>query len=235
MSTKAVSSSEELFFVSFLSYSATFTRFEGRNMNPKNSRESKQLALRKEMLEKERNSYTSSVDAAAIQHEIARKFSLPNAPRSMNKPLGSSKKNKILAITDSNNRRASVKISYKTCPSCGCDDIESDNKICTRCGFFFHLQKQGNNTLSLAQKRGLVDVPEELRPLTIDEWNDIEFSMSLRNESACPICMSGFTQQYEVLLSCSHVFHRACIASFEKFSRKQPTPEPFISVSYMSH
>ncbi len=62
-------------------------------------------------------------------------------------------------------------------------------------------------------------MPETIRPLNSNEWNEIESKMAARAEICCPICMSGFTEGCEVLLSCSHVFHRHCIASFERFVR----------------
>jgi hypothetical protein len=183
-------------------------------------------ALRNEMLRKERESRfaSSSIDAAALQIELARKMGLPVA--SSRKNAGSSaKKTNVLAITDSNNRKSAPKVAYKTCPSCQFDRVESNNKVCSGCGFFFlgnivggaKSCSSGTGGLSLAQKRGLVDVPAELKPLTAEEWSEVEQTAASRNECHCPICMVGFNQGCEVLLSCSHMFHRSCIASFEKF------------------
>lgn len=42
-----------------------------------------------------------------------------------------------------------------------------------------------------------------------------------RNDAYCPICMEGFKGGREVLLSCSHMFHRHCLSSFEIFMRSE--------------
>ena len=40
----------------------------------------------------------------------------------------------------------------------------------------------------------------------------------LRSSSApCAICREPFGVDAQVILSCTHVFHRACLASFERF------------------
>ena len=186
-------------------------------------------SIRTEMLRKEResSSASSSIDAAALQIELARKMGLPVA--SSRKPPQSSsvKKSKVMAITNSNNRQAS-KTAYKTCPSCRCDQVEASCKLCTDCGFFFlgnvpgagsssSGSGSGSTDLTLAQRRGLVEVPAELKPLSVEEWAEVEATAASRNECHCPICMVGFNQGCEVLLSCSHMFHRSCIASFERF------------------
>jgi hypothetical protein len=41
-----------------------------------------------------------------------------------------------------------------------------------------------------------------------------------RNDAYCPICMEGFKEGREVLLSCSHMFHPLCLSSFEKFMKR---------------
>ena len=40
----------------------------------------------------------------------------------------------------------------------------------------------------------------------------------------CAICMETFKDQTQVLLSCSHVFHQTCLASFERFSGRATCP-----------
>ncbi|XP_041823476.1 RING finger protein 32 isoform X2 [Melanotaenia boesemani] len=79
-------------------------------------------------------------------------------------------------------------------------------------------------SLTLAQKLGLVASPGER--LTEDEWTQVKMRSLLQKESAqpCAICREEFLLQPQVLLSCSHVFHRACLHSFEKFSGKKCCP-----------
>lgn len=55
--------------------------------------------------------------------------------------------------------------------------------------------------------------------LTSSEWKALETSAAVRREAHCPICMESFSSGHEVLLSCSHIFHRACLSAFEKFVR----------------
>eukprot|EP01032_Pedospumella_encystans_P007574 gene7574-9073_t len=71
---------------------------------------------------------------------------------------------------------------------------------------------------TLAQRRGLVPIAPPQAPLTPFDWAVIENSRS-DPDSCCPICMEGFKQGHEVLLSCSHIFHRACLRSFENFMK----------------
>lgn len=40
----------------------------------------------------------------------------------------------------------------------------------------------------------------------------------------CAICMDSFRAETQVILSCSHVFHQACLASFERFSGRATCP-----------
>ena len=40
----------------------------------------------------------------------------------------------------------------------------------------------------------------------------------------CAICMDRFRAESQVILSCSHVFHQACLASFERFSGRATCP-----------
>uniref|UniRef100_A0A3Q4HEK3 Ring finger protein 32 n=1 Tax=Neolamprologus brichardi TaxID=32507 RepID=A0A3Q4HEK3_NEOBR len=78
--------------------------------------------------------------------------------------------------------------------------------------------------LTLAQKLGLVASPRER--LTEDEWTRVKERSVQQEESAqpCAICREEFQLQPQVLLSCSHVFHRACLQAFERFSGRKRCP-----------
>ncbi|CAJ1082055.1 RING finger protein 32 isoform X1 [Xyrichtys novacula] len=80
------------------------------------------------------------------------------------------------------------------------------------------------SSLTLAQKWGLVAPPAER--LTEDEWMQVKARSVKQGESAqpCAICREEFHLQPQVLLSCSHVFHRACLQGFERFSRRKCCP-----------
>lgn len=176
--------------------------------------------LRSETIRKEKDdASTSSIDAAALQLELARK---------MNIPISSNVTNSYSRhLKQSSRPPHKKKIGTKQCHACGLiEDINS--RVCNNCGCFYIMNTTGPNLtpnsntvipLTLAQKRGLVEVTSDMKPLDNEEWKEIEANMSLRNESICPICMSGFNTGCEVLLSCSHIFHLKCIASFERFAR----------------
>ncbi|XP_040922018.1 RING finger protein 32 [Toxotes jaculatrix] len=78
--------------------------------------------------------------------------------------------------------------------------------------------------LTLAQKMGLVASPAER--LTEDEWTQVKTRSVQQGESAqpCAICREEFHLQPQVLVSCSHVFHRACLQAFERFSGRKCCP-----------
>ncbi|XP_032093666.1 RING finger protein 32 [Thamnophis elegans] len=78
--------------------------------------------------------------------------------------------------------------------------------------------------LTLAQKFGLVELPDV--PLTLDDWEYVKQRSIKQGDSVqpCAICKEEFALQPQVLLSCSHVFHRACLKAFERFSAKKSCP-----------
>ncbi|XP_069015469.1 RING finger protein 32 [Embiotoca jacksoni] len=78
--------------------------------------------------------------------------------------------------------------------------------------------------LTLAQKLGLVASPGER--LTEDEWTRVKARSVQREESAqpCAICREEFRLRPQVLLSCSHIFHRACLQAFARFSGRKCCP-----------
>lgn len=78
--------------------------------------------------------------------------------------------------------------------------------------------------LSLAQRLSLVPRPEP--PMADAEWDAIRATSKHRNDSKqpCPICIEPFGTRRQVLLSCSHVFHRTCLASYERHARKKECP-----------
>lgn len=77
---------------------------------------------------------------------------------------------------------------------------------------------------TLAERLGIFGTLE--LPLTEDEWKIVKSSSNSRNDSAnpCAVCQEPFGLEPQVLLSCSHVFHRTCLRSFERFSGKRSCP-----------
>ena len=67
-----------------------------------------------------------------------------------------------------------------------------------------------DGTISLARHRGLVKKDDESKPevLSQADWRALEEKLAHRDDGYCPICMEGFNKGHEVLLSCSHMYHR---------------------------
>ena len=78
--------------------------------------------------------------------------------------------------------------------------------------------------LTLAQRQGLVAAPRS--KLSELEWIDVH-SQSLHRgdlKHECCICYEPFRDEDRVLLSCSHTFHKHCLAAFERFSKQRCCP-----------
>ena len=91
------------------------------------------------------------------------------------------------------------------CGSCGnrCGSLDS---VCVKCGYFISGIRAPQQ--SLAQMRGLAPASVEHETLTTEDWHSVESKLDSRGDAFCPICMEGFNKGHEVLLSCSHMFHR---------------------------
>ncbi|WIA37624.1 hypothetical protein OEZ86_014525 [Tetradesmus obliquus] len=79
--------------------------------------------------------------------------------------------------------------------------------------------------LTLAQRRGLIPKPDKL--LSQEEWSAVHSLARQRDDcsaSNCAICLEPFKAEQQVLLSCSHVFHQQCLASFERHVRVKACP-----------
>ncbi|KAG8467014.1 hypothetical protein KFE25_000330 [Diacronema lutheri] len=79
--------------------------------------------------------------------------------------------------------------------------------------------------LTLAQRLGLV---EALPPtLSAEEWDAVRARAAARDGLArpCAICLQPFAAFGEqLLLGCAHAFHRACLRSWERHSRRRSCP-----------
>ncbi|XP_068604357.1 RING finger protein 32 [Brachionichthys hirsutus] len=87
-----------------------------------------------------------------------------------------------------------------------------------------HVLDSAPPPLTLAQKLGLVASPAGR--LTEEEWTRVKARSVLQGDSVlpCAICREEFLLQPQVLLSCSHVFHRVCLQAFERYSRRKCCP-----------
>ena len=103
------------------------------------------------------------------------------------------------------------------CGSCSACNRGGDS-TCITCGYFLAgAPNAAPQAETLAQRRGLARAnPKAAAPISKLEWSAMETALRKRNDAFCPICMEAFKGE-EVLLSCSHLFHRACLQAFEKF------------------
>ncbi|KAM5157414.1 RING finger protein 32 [Mantella aurantiaca] len=78
--------------------------------------------------------------------------------------------------------------------------------------------------LTLAQRLGIVEAPA--KPLTDDEWKKVKQRSVEQGDSLqpCAICKEEFEMHSQVLLSCSHVFHRVCLQAYERFAGRKVCP-----------
>eukprot|EP00466_Bigelowiella_natans_P003969 jgi/Bigna1/131519/aug1.14_g6227 len=83
---------------------------------------------------------------------------------------------------------------------------------------YIRMTERKRSHLNLAQRVGLLEKPAP--KLTEEEWKGLRKTAVDRGSHLrpCPICCDHFGTQPQVILSCSHVFHSACLKSFEKFS-----------------
>lgn len=87
------------------------------------------------------------------------------------------------------------------------------------------VEKYAVPPLSLAQRLGLVEAPPPA--LSADEWASVRARAAERQASVapCTICQMPFAHLGEqLLLGCAHVFHRACLRSWERHSRRRSCP-----------
>jgi hypothetical protein len=158
---------------------------------------------------------THSVDSAALQSEIAKKYNLGNNPSRRNlNPNSRNNRNGGSSDSSSLVSQSRITSAQSVCACCNASVGPSD-QVCSSCGYYLFSIVVEPQTL--AQRRGLVPQVAKIEPLSPADWSAIELSISVRSnpDSCCPICMEGFNQGSEVLLSCSHLFHRACLRSFE--------------------
>lgn len=146
-----------------------------------------------------------SSDSSALQQSIAKRFNLPG-----------SRIQTVISTKNSNDN-----FLNKDCSSC-MKSFQSTSNLCSHCGYFNETITQKNSD-DLAIFRGILPVPPQQDTLIKFQWDLIEYNTSSRLDSHCPICMIGFTQSNELLLSCGHLFHSSCLLGFEKFANKSIT------------
>ncbi|XP_031556497.1 peptidyl-prolyl cis-trans isomerase G-like [Actinia tenebrosa] len=154
---------------------------------------------------------STAMAAVALQDHLSRSLSLqdPFNKKKINHrlPVASRQKNKTKASSSSSSSSPS--------------SVDSTKKVVKEEEYVLDPKLP---PLTLAQKLGIIDAPEQL--LSDNEWQEVKQQSNARMDSnqPCVICKEDFGVQQQVLLSCSHVFHRACLEAFERFSGRKCCP-----------
>lgn len=179
-------------------------------------------------------------DAVALQHHFASQLGLAvrmpriHAPSSnkvpassksgtTKQPAGTGTSASLYASTSSS---ASAAILTKLAQKWECDSCRSSNTAsasqCSMCGRDRSLEKMSSKgtELTLAQARGLVPGPAP--SLSDFEWGGIEARLHARGGDICPICMDALGMREAVMTSCTHLFHKACLDSLDRFTAGMP-------------
>ena len=184
----------------------------------------------------------SSLDSAALQADLARRLKLPGTSngaivqRQQRRPPHredvakeaadaeakesgrnrSSSSGSSSSGSSSSSKQVAQPPTRMACASCGAINFSNDS-ICRSetCGYYLAGVRQP--ALTLAQRRGLVQAPPKTESISAHAWAIIEARVDDRKDAFCPICMDAFKSGHEVLLSCSHMFHRQCLAALEQF------------------
>ncbi|KAA3673886.1 uncharacterized protein DEA37_0013381, partial [Paragonimus westermani] len=73
---------------------------------------------------------------------------------------------------------------------------------------------------SLAHQIGLIEgMCVCSKSLSENEWTAVKLKCMERRDpfNRCPICHEDFGLRQSILLSCSHLFHKNCLESYERF------------------
>lgn len=115
----------------------------------------------------------STIDAAALQDDMARRFNLPgNAARKPKKTSGLNNGATIKAMISSS--RTSIPQIY--CISCMNLNPQASN-ICNSCGYFL-TSAQHNLESSLAELRGLVKSSPKIEVMVESDWDLVECNLA---------------------------------------------------------
>ncbi|XP_014783096.1 RING finger protein 32 [Octopus bimaculoides] len=151
--------------------------------------------------------YNAALIAAAIQDHLSLKASGNKTVTRIPSHHSMTRKKNIKAVVDSGLRQSSTKL-----PKFPFEKVQAEYVL------------DAAPSLSLAQKLGIVECPA--KQLSEFEWKNVKEQSNSRHDSCqpCVICKENFGEESQVLLSCSHVFHKTCLQAFEKFSNRKSCP-----------
>jgi hypothetical protein len=168
--------------------------------------------------------YSSALMSSAIQDYRARTLDLSLPSRFSNQNMTRSRplpKHQIQAVIDTG-----LKKKNETNASSSSQTLSTTKPINNEEREYVLQDPQTASTLhrqrgTLAERIGLIQMTNTDADNHLSEaaWNAIKQRSNEREDSNCPcaICQEDFGLGQQVLLSCSHVFHRACLTTFEKY------------------
>jgi hypothetical protein len=168
--------------------------------------------------------YSSALMSSAIQDYRARTLDLSLPSRFSNQNMTRSRplpKHQIQAVIDTG-----LKKKNETNTSSSSQTLSTTKPINNEEREYVLQDPQTASTLhrqrgTLAERIGLIQMTNTDADNHLSEaaWNAIKQRSNEREDSNCPcaICQEDFGLGQQVLLSCSHVFHRACLTTFEKY------------------
>ncbi|KAJ1339044.1 hypothetical protein BSLG_006183 [Batrachochytrium salamandrivorans] len=165
------------------------------------------------------NVFKGPMYAAAIQDHLARihlqntrQFSTLQQPSSVLPSLRPTKPKYILSLRQRQLKKWSKDTERLNKPS----SVSIINKTAFEDDGYDSVLDPPRRILTLAEKLGIVVKPAER--LSDHAWSTIKSKTISRGDIShpCPICQEPFTVQDQILLSCSHIFHKNCLDSYEK-------------------
>lgn len=129
------------------------------------------------MIRKKIDSMKGTIDAAAMQSDLAKRFSLPGGitrkvshVNSGRGNLGGQARDIVVRPTA---RSSSTNISCACCESVN----PEHSRICGTCGYYLHSVNQSSDR-TLAESRGLVRAAPKVKVMIDSEWKAIESSLA---------------------------------------------------------
>jgi hypothetical protein len=183
--------------------------------------------MRKAAPTKQDYSSDKNINASAFQEHLASSLGLPGAARS--RRVVQSKKANVISTVPLNKFLIGVplneaqKLEQQLAERWTCEVCKETNGtealLCLYCktqkAKAIHTSSSAPLTLTLAQSRGLVEMPRAT--LNIAEWNGVEARFAQRNDTRCAICLEFFGLRETLLSHCSHAFHAICLQNLSRF------------------
>ena len=110
----------------------------------------------------------STIDAAALQADMARRFQLPGSITRRVNQSGRGREPRSGNIAS----KETASSTAMHCISCRSSNPHG-SRICSSCGYFLHCTDQTSDT-TLAERRGLVQIVPRVKAMIESEWDEVE-------------------------------------------------------------